>query len=112
MLAILIITRSATLWLTLAATISTVQSQTLTIYPPVPSESESNTTHLYFGLMMSFGGTLKSSGVIPGVQIALDLVNNNQTVLKGYTLHYILYDSQVIRASGSLSSLSSHPGRD
>lgn len=63
-----------------------------------PERALEGTESLYFGLMMSFGGTLKSSGVIPGVQVALDFINNNKTrsgVLKNYTLHFILYDSQV-----------------
>ena len=65
-----------------------------------PEKALEGTESLYFGLMMSFGGTLKSSGVIPGVQVALDFINNNKTrsgVLENYTLRFILYDSQVIK---------------
>ena len=76
----------------------TQQSPNGYIYPP-PDSTPPNTQPLFFGLVMSFGGILKSSGVIPGVQVALDLVNNKSGVgsslLKGYTLHYQLYDSQV-----------------
>ena len=85
-------------WLSLSASVTTQQIITEEhIYPPlVPGSSE---TRLYFGLMMSFGGTLKSSGVIPGVQMALDIVNSNKNgpddPLKGHSLHYILLDSQV-----------------
>lgn len=63
-----------------------------------PEKALEGTESLYFGLMMSFGGTLKSSGVIPGVQVALDLINNKTRsgVLENYTLRFILYDSQVI----------------
>ena len=65
---------------------------------PTRSGSDINTTHLYFGLMMSFGGDLVSSGAIPGVQVALDDINSNDSMLPGYTLHYTLTDSQVRRA--------------
>ena len=50
---------------------------------------------LYFALMMSFGGEYKSSGAIPGVQVALDKINNDSTLLPGYKLHYTLTDSRV-----------------
>ena len=60
------------------------------IYP----SDENVSQPLYFGLMMSFGGSLKSSGVVPGVQVALDIINN-MSLLGEHTLHYILYDSQV-----------------
>lgn len=52
---------------------------------------------LYFGLMMSFGGIQNSSGVVPGVQVALDIINNKSRsdILRDYSLHYVLYDSQV-----------------
>ena len=44
---------------------------------------------------MSFGGAYTSSGVIPGIQVALDQINSRQDILPGYTLHYTLQDSQV-----------------
>lgn len=65
---------------------------------PARSGSDINTTHLYFGLMMSFGGDLVSSGAIPGVQVALDDINSNDSMLPGYTLHYTLTDSQCDRS--------------
>lgn len=61
-------------------------------YPPVALP---NTTSLYFGLLQSFGGTYDSSGSIPGVELALDNINRNQTLLPGYTLHYVLRDTFV-----------------
>ena len=65
----------------------------LQIYPPV-NESDSRMP-LYFALMLSFGGDFKSIGALPGVQIALDYVNSQPSILPGYSLHYTLTDSQV-----------------
>ena len=80
----------------LSSLLAAAQPESLTTGSVYPAHHQDNTTHLYFGLMMSFGGSFKSSGVIPGVQMALDLVNNRTSdILSGYTLHYILRDSQV-----------------
>ena len=65
----------------------------LQIYPPV-NETDDRTS-LYFALVLSSGGQLASFGVIPGVQIALDYINSQPSILPGYTLHYTLTDSQV-----------------
>ena len=51
---------------------------------------------LFIGLMLSFGGGFVSAAAIPGVQIALDLINEDEYLLPGYTLHYSISDSQVI----------------
>ena len=56
---------------------------------------ENGTILLYFALMMSFGGDYKSHGVVPGVQVALDRINQDSSILPGYRLHYTLTDSQV-----------------
>lgn len=45
--------------------------------------------------MLSFGGGFASAAAIPGVQIALDLINEDEYLLPGYTLHYSISDSQV-----------------
>ena len=63
-------------------------------YPPL-NESEQNTRSIVFGLIMSFGGTFDSSGAVPGVRVALDRINKDTSLLRGYTLHYALSDSQV-----------------
>ena len=65
----------------------------LQVYPPV-NESDARTP-LYFALMLSFGGVYTSIGALPGVQVALDYVNNHPDILPEYTLHYTLTDSQV-----------------
>ena len=69
----------------------------LQIYPPV-NETDSRTP-LYFALMLSFGGDYTSIGALPGVQIALDYINSEPSILPGYTLHYTLTDSQVKQIS-------------
>ena len=63
------------------------------IYPwPLPI----NKKPLFFSLIVSFGETFNSSGVVPGVNVALDIINSNDSnLLSDYSLHYILSDSQV-----------------
>ena len=63
------------------------------IYPwPLPPDKKP----LFFSLIVSFGETFNSSGVVPGVNVALDIINSNDNnLLSGYSLHYILSDSQV-----------------
>lgn len=60
-----------------------------------PAETRPGTTPIYFGLLQSFGGTYNSSGSIPGVEVALDRINNDTNLLPGYTLHYVLRDTFV-----------------
>lgn len=50
---------------------------------------------LYIGLIMSFGGAFNSSGTLPGIQVALDLINSEPGLLPGYSLRYTATDSQV-----------------
>ena len=61
----------------------------------VPDIAVNQTCPLYVALMMSFGGDFDSSGVIPGVQLALNQINSEPSMLPGYTLHYTLTDTQV-----------------
>ena len=65
-------------------------------YPTVENSGENATTKpLFFALITSFGGGFNSSHMIPGVQLALDRINQDPQILPGYTLHYTLTDSQV-----------------
>lgn len=50
---------------------------------------------LYIALMMSYGGEADSRGVIPAIQMAIDHINDDPTMLPGYTLHYILKKTKV-----------------
>ena len=59
------------------------------------TSNDTTTVPIYFALIMSFGGAFNSSGTVPGVQIALDLINSHPTLLPGYSLHYTATDSQV-----------------
>ena len=65
----------------------------LQIYPPY-NETDSRTP-LHLAVVLSFGGEYTSIGALPGVQIALDYINSQPSILPGYTLHYTLTDSQV-----------------
>ena len=64
-------------------------------YPPY-NETDPRTP-LTVALLQSFGGSFNSSGGVAGVQVALDLINNNLDLLPGYSLHYTLTDTQVKR---------------
>ena len=67
----------------------------LQTYPPV-NETDGRSP-LHFALVLSFDGTYRSIGALPGVQIALDYINSDPSLPPGYTLHYTLTDSQVAR---------------
>ena len=67
-------------------------------YPESESAVQTNndtTVPIYIALIMSFGGAFNSSGTLPGVQVALDLINSEPNLLPGYSLHYTATDSQV-----------------
>ena len=71
----------------------------LQVYPPVNESNDSTATPLYFALVLSSGGEYTSIGAVPGVQVALDYVNSQPDILPGYSLHYTLADSQVMRST-------------
>ena len=50
--------------------------------------SSSNSTALYFGLMLSLSGDDQSSGALAGVQAAVGLINSRDDVLPGYSLNF------------------------
>ena len=64
---------------------------------PGTAAGDNGTCPLYIALMMSFGGDFVSSGVIPGVQLAINQINSDPSILPGYTLHYTLLDTQVLQ---------------
>ena len=72
--------------------VSTVRGY-LHIYPPV--DENDTRTPLYFALLQSFGSEYNGSGSVAGLQVALDRINSDPTLLPGYSLHYTLTDSQV-----------------
>ena len=74
--------------------LSLSSSQIVEVYPPVTNGS---TNDLFIGVIQSLGGSaFDGSGVVPGIRVAIDLINNSTNILNGYTLHYVLGDSQVI----------------
>ena len=64
----------------------------LQIYPPV-NETDSRTP-LFFALMLS-SVSFQSIQALPGIQIALDYINKEPSILPDYSLHYTLSDSEV-----------------
>ena len=92
-------------FIVLAASLTLTRAST-SVYKQVYPDIEEELLHrfcdprneicpLFITLLMSFGGIYKSNGAIPGVQIALDEINRNSTMLPGYKLHYTLKDSNV-----------------
>ena len=72
----------------------------LDVYPPV--DENDTRTPLYFALLQSFGGDYNGSGSVAGLQVALDRINSDPTLLPGYSLHYTLTDTQVRSACRSI----------
>ena len=68
------------------------------LYPS--NEQDGLSTPLYFGLMQAFSGEFSAGGAIGGIEVALDQINNLDTILPGYTLHYTLTDSKVVTLVG------------
>ena len=62
---------------------------------PLEDVTNDSRVDLYIGFITSFGNNYNSSGTVPAVQIALDLINDHPTLLPNYKLHYQLTDSQV-----------------
>ena len=63
------------------------------IYPHV-NDSDGRTP-LYFSLIQSFSGQYISAYSLVGLQLALDLINNDSSLLPGYSLHYVFTDAPV-----------------
>ena len=62
----------------------------------VHATSPSNSSAIYFGLMLSLSGDDQRSGALAGVQAALDEINSRDDLLPGYSLQYTPIDSVVI----------------
>lgn len=75
------------------------QGDYLEVYPdPTDPAILQGRTPLFFGLIQSLGGPFSlydGSGTVAGVKVALDRINNDTSILPGYTLHYTLSDSMV-----------------
>ena len=71
----------------------------LEVYPdPTDPEVLKGRIPLHFSLIQSLGGQFSQfdgSGALAGVKVALDRINNDSSLLPGYTLHYIVENSQV-----------------
>ena len=71
----------------------------LEVYPdPRETDILKERTPLYFALIQSLGGPgsqLDGSGTLAGVKVALDRINNDSSLLPGYTLHYTFANSKV-----------------
>lgn len=67
------------------------------VYPPANRDGSDSRTDLHVAVIMAFGfdNSFNSSGTVPAIQIALDLINNQSDVLPGYKLNYVLMDSRV-----------------
>ena len=72
----------------------------LEVYPdPRDPEVLKGRTPLHFALIQSLGGPssqFDGSSTISGVKVALDRINNDSSLLPGYTLHYTFADSKVL----------------
>ena len=65
------------------------------IYPNIVAANDSRVP-LTLGLMLAFTGDYVTLGAIPGIQLAIDIVNDG-ALLSGYRLQYSLSDSKVYR---------------
>ena len=81
----------------------------LEVYPnPKDPEVLKGRTPLHFALIQSLGGQysqFNASGSLAGVKVALDRINNDSSLLPGYTLHYTVANSQVQLANSARASL-------
>ena len=68
------------------------QVDILQTYPPTARDG---TRSLYVAVMQSFSGGWVSAGGVPAIQLALDDINADDSVLPGYTLRYELTDTKV-----------------
>ena len=68
----------------------------LEVYPdPRDPEVLQGRSPIYFALIQAITGPLATNGTVAGVKVALDWINNDTSLLPGYTLHYTLGDGEV-----------------
>ena len=68
----------------------------LEVYPdPTDPEVLRGRKPLHFALIQGLGEQFEASGSVAGVKVALDRINNDSSLLPGYTLHYTFTDSKV-----------------
>ena len=60
-------------------------------------QNRSNLSNLTFGLFVSRSGSISLEGVLPAIDMALNKINSNDSVLPGYYLNYGTRD-QIIDA--------------
>ena len=87
--------------LTSAQSLLDRQVDILQTYPPTARDG---TQSLYVAVMQSFSGGWVSAGGVPAIQLALDDINANDSVLPEYTLRYQLTDTKVCGHRKSSSS--------
>ena len=69
----------------------------LEVYPDPRDSLQKGLIPLYFSLIQVISGPFAgNSGSVAGVKVALDRINNDSSLLPGYTLHYTLGDSEVV----------------
>ena len=64
------------------------QLLTLLIALSLGTSSAADQPGLYFSLIVSSTTTINMSGIVSAVDQALELINNNTTILPGYSLQY------------------------
>ena len=88
--------------LTTAQSLLDRQVDILQTYPPTARDG---TRSLYVAVMQSFSGGWVSAGGVPAIQLALDDINANDSVLPGYTLRYELTDTKVRYLYSSMTTV-------
>jgi gamma-aminobutyric acid type B receptor len=83
-------------WIVRSAEATRPNYKYLQEYPPV--NKTDGRIPLHFATVLSFGGEYVSVGALPGVQIALDYINSERSILPGYSLHYSLAYSECNRS--------------
>ena len=73
------------------------------IHPPV--NANDSRTPLYFSLIQASSGQSITVNSMVGLEVALDFINADPTLLPGYSLHYVFIDALVRVNTACNSSL-------